>query len=407
MNFERFIASRILKGSGQSRFSKPIVRIATIGIAVGMAVMILSLAIMNGFKSEIREKAVGFGAHIQMIHFSTNNSLEADPVTIRQTLADSLSKYEGVKHVQPFGAKAGIIKAGDELQGVVLKGVSKNFDWSFFQNNLREGKTFTLSDTGTSDQALISRTIADKMKLTVGKKFRMYFIQDKRQRVRVFKVSGIYQTGMEGFDDVYVLGDMRHVQRLNQWEENQAAGYEVLVNDYRQLEEITDEIRNSLPAELNTVNVRESNPQIFSWLDVIDVNAVIIIGLMLFVGVFNMISALIIIIIEHTSTIGVLKALGSSNWGLEKIFLHAGARLIGRGMIAGNIIGLGLAFLQQKFHLVPLDQESYYVSTVPIRFDWLEYAGLNGLCLLVCILSLLLPALVVLGITPVRAIRFS
>lgn len=407
MSFARFIASRILKGKAQGRFSQPIIRIATIGIAVGMAVMILSLAIMNGFKSEIREKAVGFGAHIQVISYTTNNSLEADPVVVRNSLMDSLARFEGVKHVQPFGAKAGIIKAGDELQGVVLKGVTRQFDWTFFKTALREGSTFTVADTGTTDMAMISRTIARKLNLTVGKKFRMYFIQDKRQRVRVFRVSGIYETGLEGFDDIYVLADMRHVQRLNQWEEGEAAGYELLVSDYRQLEEITEQVRNNLPPELNTINVRESNPQIFSWLDVIDVNAVIIIGLMLFVGVFNMISALIIIIIEHTSTIGILKALGSSNWGLEKVFLHAGARLVGRGMLAGNIVGLGLAFLQYKFHLIPLDQQSYYVNTVPIRFDWMDYALLNGACLGICILSLLLPALVVLAITPVRAIRFS
>lgn len=407
MKFERFIASRTLSGKTKGRFSRPIVRIAVAGIAIGMAVMILSLAIMNGFQGAIREKAIGFGAHIQVMSYTTNNSLEADPVAIRKSMADSLKNYKGVRHVQSFGVKAGIIKAGDELQGVVLKGVGPDFDWDFFKSNIKSGTVFQVSDTGTTDRVLISRVIADKMKLEVGKKFRMYFIQDKAQRVRVFRVSGIYETGLEGFDDVYVLADMKHVQSLNQWEPNESAGFEVLLYDFHDMAKLTDEIRYNLPSSLNAVNVSQSNPQIFSWLDVIDVNAVIIIGLMLFVGVINMISALFILILERTNMIGILKALGASNRMMRKIFLFNGISLILRGMLLGNIFGFGLAVLQQRTGMIKLDQESYYVPAVPIHFDWWQLLGLNGLCLAACMLALFLPTIIISNITPVKAIRFS
>jgi lipoprotein-releasing system permease protein len=407
MQFNRFIAARIMSGGKSERFSRPIVRIAVGGIALGMTIMILSICIMNGFQGEIREKAVGFGAHIQVVSFSTNNSLEAYPITVRKSLADSLKKFPGVKHVQMFGVKAGIIKSGDELQGVVLKGVGKDFDWSFFKNALKAGKLFSVSDTGTGNEVLVSKPIADKLHLEVGKKFRMYFMQENSQRVRVFKVCGIYETGLETFDELYVLGDMRHVQQLNLWEENAAAGFEVQVNDYREMNELTEQIRLSLPTELNALNVRETNPQIFSWLEVIDMNVIIIISLLLFVGIINMISALIILILERTNMIGILKTLGSSNTALANIFLRNAVSLIGKGLLLGNILGFGIAILQLQTGWLKLDQASYYVSTVPIRFDWFELIGVNVLCLVICTVALILPAFIVSRISPVKAIRFS
>lgn len=396
-----------MSGGKSERFSRPIVRIATGGIALGMAIMILSICIMNGFQGEIREKAVGFGAHIQVVSFSTNNSLEAYPITSRATLADSLKRYPGVKHVQTFGVKAGIIKSGDELQGVVLKGVGKDFDWSFFKSCLKDGKIFSVSDTGTGNEVLVSKPIANKLNLAVGKKFRMYFMQENSQRVRVFKVAGIYETGLESFDELYVLGDMRHVQQLNLWEENESAGFEIQVNDYREMERLTDEIRLDIPAELNALSVRETNPQIFSWLDVIDLNVIIIISLLLFVGIINMISALIILILERTNMIGILKTLGSSNASLANIFLQNAVTLIGKGLLIGNIIGFGVAILQLQTGWLKLDQASYYVSTVPVRFDWFELVGVNVLCLVICTVALILPAFIVSRISPVKAIRFS
>ncbi len=407
MQFNRFIAARIMSGGKSERFSRPIVRIAVGGIALGMMIMILSICIMNGFQGEIREKAVGFGAHIQVVSFSTNNSLEAYPITARKTLADSLKKFPGVKHVQMFGVKAGIIKSGDELQGVVLKGVGNDFDWSFFKNALKAGKLFSVSDTGTGNEVLVSKPIADKLHLEVGKKFRMYFMQENSQRVRVFKVCGIYETGLETFDELYVLGDMRHVQQLNLWEENACAGFEVQVNDYHDMNTLTEQIRLNLPTELNALNVRETNPQIFSWLEVIDMNVVIIISLLLFVGIINMISALIILILERTNMIGILKTLGSSNASLANIFLRNGVSLIGKGLLLGNVLGFGIAILQLQTGWLKLDQASYYVSTVPIRFDWFELIGVNVLCLVICTVALILPAFIVSRISPVKAIRFS
>lgn len=406
--FERLIAGRMLNQADASgRISRPIVRVAVGGIAVGLAVMILTLAVMNGFQQEIRRKVIGFGSHIQIMGFDTNESFETDSLNRNQPSVEVIKIIPGVRHVQVFATKAGIIKSGNQLMGVVLKGVDKDFDWSFFQQNLKEGAIFNLPDT-TSDQVLVSRYIADKMGLEVGKKFRMFFLRGNETRQRAFKVSGIYETGLtDGFDDRYLICDIRQVQKLNNWDRETVAGFEVLVDDYESLDAATEEVNNTIDIHLNAQSIKELTPQIFSWLDVLDVNALIIIVLMLFVSMINMISALIILILDRTNMIGTLKALGATDRSVIRIFLLHAGRLILLGLLIGNALGLGLCFLQEQTGLVELDEASYYVKTVPIGINWFHVLLLNVATLVLCQLALLFPALIVTRISPVKAIRFS
>ena len=406
--FERLIAGRMLNQADASgRISRPIVRVAVGGIAVGLAVMILTLAVMNGFQQEIRRKVIGFGSHIQIMGFDTNESFETDSLNRNQPSVEVIKIIPGVRHVQVFATKAGIIKSGNQLMGVVLKGVDKDFDWSFFQQNLKEGNIFNLPDT-TSDQVLVSRYIADKMGLEVGKKFRMFFLRGNETRQRAFKVSGIYETGLtDGFDDRYLICDIRQVQKLNNWDRETVAGFEVLVDDYESLDAATEEVNNTIDIHLNAQSIKELTPQIFSWLDVLDVNALIIIVLMLFVSMINMISALIILILDRTNVIGTLKALGATDRSVIRIFLLHAGRLILLGLLIGNALGLGLCFLQEQTGLVELDEASYYVKTVPIGINWWHVLLLNVATLVLCQLALLFPALIVTRISPVKAIRFS
>ncbi len=406
--FERLISSRMLNQADASgRMSRPIVRVAVGGIALGLAVMILTLAVMTGFQKSIREKVIGFGSHIQITGFDTNESFETDSMNRNQPTMELVKKLPGVRHVQVYATKAGIIKSGDQLMGVVLKGVDKDFDWNFFKANLKEGKIFNLADT-VGDQVLVSRFIANKMNLQIGKKFRMFFLRGNETRQRAFRVSGIYETGLtDGFDDLYLLCDIRQVQKLNDWDTNLVAGYEVLVDNYESLDKATEEVLNTIDVKLNAQSIKELTPQIFSWLDVLDVNALIIIVLMLFVSMINMISALIILILDRTNMIGTLKALGASDRSVIRIFLIHASKLILFGMLIGNMLGLGMCWLQDHFGIVHLDEESYYVKTVPIHVNWMSFLVLNLATFLLCELALLLPALIVTKISPVKAIRFS
>ncbi|HXC04299.1 MAG TPA: FtsX-like permease family protein [Bacteroidia bacterium] len=423
MNTSLFIAKRIIfSGAHKSRISRPIVKIAVWGIALGMAVMITTLAVVNGFQKEIRDKVVGFGSHIQITNYDTNNSLEPTPFEGSENLVKSLAHLPGVGHVQGYALKAGIIHAQDEMLGVVLKGVGTDFNWDFFKRNIQEGTAISISDTGLSNKILISRFMANKLKLNVGDKTRMYFIQDRQQRQRAFRIAGIYETGLEGFDNYMVFADIAHVRKLNNWDSASLAGYEVLLNDFRTMDQVNEQINSLLLSAQNITpeandssstptlqarTIRELNPQIFNWLDFTDKNASIIISLMLFVAVINMTSALLILILERTHLIGLLKAMGAANKQVRRIFLYHALWLIGQGILIGNIIGIGLSLLQQHWHFLKLDQDSYYVPFVPIHIDPVALLSLNGATMLICLLVLLIPSLIISRITPLKAIRFS
>lgn len=406
--FERMISSRMLTQKDESgRMSRPIVRVAVIGISVGMMVMILTLAVVTGFQNEIRRKVTGFGSHIQISPYDNNESYETDSMNRFQPTVEEVKSIPGIRHVQVFATKAGIIKSKEQLLGVVLKGVDTDFDWAFFQKNLVKGNVFTFPDTA-SDRVLISEYMANKMQLEVGKKFKMFFLSGNRTRPRSFRVEGIYNTGLtDGFDDRFVICDIRQVQKLNDWDSATVAGYEVLVDDYEQLIPLTNAVNETIDFRMNAMNIRELTPSIFSWLDVLDTNALIIIVLMLFVSMINMVSALLIMIIDRTNMIGILKALGAPNWRVMRIFVRNGSRLIATGVIAGNILGLGICYLQKYTGIAKLDESSYYVPVVPIEIVWSDIVLLNCFTILLCTVALWIPVLLVTRITPVRAIRFS
>jgi lipoprotein-releasing system permease protein len=414
MNLPFFIANRLIKGRREgTSFSRPINVIAVIGIAMGLAVMILAVAILTGFKQQIREKVVGFGSHIQIMNFDSNISFETTPISDTQTFIPKIKQLPGVQHVEVFATKAGIIRTEDEIQGVVLKGIGSDFDWSYFRSNMVAGSVFTVSDTGRTDKVIISKKIADMLRLKTGDSFAMLFIQDP-PRMRKFTISGIYETSLEEFDKMYVFCDIGHIKRLNGWREDQVSGFEIYINDFDKLDEMTSAVRDAIgykiaeeDTKFKVTNIRIRFPQIFDWLNFQDVNVIIIILLMLIVAGFNMISGLLILILEKTNMIGVLKSLGSEDRTIRKVFLYQAAYLIGKGLFWGNLIGIGLAFLQLKTGVITLDPSSYYIKTVPVNLELYHILLLNAGTMAAIILMLLVPSQLISRITPVKAIKYD
>jgi lipoprotein-releasing system permease protein len=414
MNLPYFIAERLIRGRKEgTSFSRPINVIAIIGIALGLAVMILAVAVLTGFKKQIREKVVGFGSHIQVVNFDSNISFETAPVSDTQAFIPKIKELPGVKHIQVFATKAGIIKTNEEIQGVVLKGIGSDFDWSYFASNMVDGSVFTVSDTGRTDKVIISKKISDMLKLKTGDSFAMLFVQDP-PRMRKFTVSGIYETSLEEFDKMYVFCDIGQIQRLNGWENDQVSGFEVYIDDFDRMDEMTSAVRETIgyriaedETQFKVTNIRMRYPQIFDWLNFQDVNVIIIILLMLVVAGFNMISGLLILILEKTNMIGVLKAMGSDDKTIRRIFIYQAAYLIGKGLLWGNLIGIGLAFLQLKTGIFSLNPESYYIKTVPVNLELLHILLLNAGTMAAIIVMLLVPSQLISRITPVKAIRYD
>jgi len=408
LNFEYFIAKGILAGD-KSNFSRPIVRISIISITLGLAVMILSVAITTGFKNAVTEKVIGFGSHIRITGFGLNNSWENSPVSIHQDFYPSLQNEPGIKHIQVFANKSGLIKTEDQIQGILFKGISTDFETSFFEKNLIKGSPIFIDSAQRTDDILISKKIADKLNFDVGDDVRVYFINpdELSPRGRKFKVAGIYETGLEEFDELYLIGDIRHVQRLNNWEEQQVGGFEVFVDDFRNIDALWENVYDLIGYELNATSIKSLYPQIFDWLDLQDMNVIIILVLMIAVAVISMISTLLILILEKTNMIGVLKALGTKNISVRKIFLYNAAFIIGRGMLWGNVLGVGFALLQYHFHIIGLDQESYYVPYIPINIELIPLALLNFGTLFLCLVFLIIPSYVITKVSPVKAIRWE
>ncbi len=414
MNTELYIAKRLYsKGSDKKKISRPIISIAIIGIALGLAVMILSVAIVTGFKSQIRDKIIGFGSHIQIVNYDANTSFETTPVNKQQKFYPALDTVEGVKHIQVFAIKAGILKTRENIQGAVLKGVGPDFDWSFFKKNIVRGQAFQVNDSTTTDQILISQHIANLLKLDTSDYVGMYFVEDP-PRMRRFKIAGIYNTGLEELDKQFILGDIKHVQSLNNWESNQVSGFEVLIREFDQIPRMADLIRNNYTyrvfsdgSKLRVISITEKYPQIFDWLNITDINVWVILILMVAVAGFNMISGLLILILERTNMIGLFKAMGSRNWNIRKIFLYLSSFLIGRGLLWGNVIGIALCLVQQHFGLVHLDPTNYMLHTVPINLKISHILLLNVGSLLITVLMLVVPSYVVARISPVKTIRFN
>jgi lipoprotein-releasing system permease protein len=414
MNLPYFIAQRLIKGRREgTSFSRPINIIAIIGIATGLAVMILAVAILTGFKQQIREKIVGFGSNIQIVNFDSNLSFETVPIHQGQEFIPKIMKIPGIKHTQVFATKAGIIKTGEDIQGVVLKGVGSDFDWSYFGSNMTDGSVFTVTDTTRTDKVIISKQISDMLRLRTGDSFAMHFVQDP-PRMRKFTVSGIYETSLEEFDKMYVFCDIGHIKRLNGWKDDQVSGFEIFIDDFDKLDQMTLAVKDAIGYRLyedeekfKVTNIREKYPQIFDWLNFQDINVIIIIVLMLVVAGFNMISGLLILILEKTNMIGILKALGSQDITIRRVFLYQAAYLIGKGLLWGNLVGIGLAFLQLQTGFVTLDPSSYYIKTVPVNLELTHILLLNAGSMAAILFMLLVPTKLISRITPVKAIRYD
>ncbi len=413
MNLEYYIAKRIHFQQGRKNVSRPAVRIATIGIALGLAVMLISVAVVIGFKQEIRNKTIGFGGHIQITNFDNNNTYEMNPIKVSDTLMHKLSAIPGVKHVQRFSTKPGIIKTKTEFQGIVLKGIDKSFDWTFFKSNLIEGRIPNVSADKPLNEVIISKYLSNMLNLKLGDSFFTYFIQDQI-RARKFKIVGLYSTNFIDYDKLFILTDMRHVQQLNGWDSKSFSGLEVLITDFNNIDKIGDEVYSVIANKFNkegstyySQTIKQLNPQIFSWLDLLDMNVWVILILMLAVSGFNMISGLLILILERTNMIGILKSLGATDWSVRKIFLYHSAFLIGKGMLWGNVIGLSLCAVQYFTGIIPLDAESYYTATVPITFNWLYIILLNVGTLLASLLMMIGPSYLITKITPAKIIRYE
>lgn len=414
MNLELFIARKIhFSKQGEWQATPPAIRIAMIGIALGLAVMILSVAIVIGFKKEVRNKVIGFGSHIQITNFDNNSSYQTMPIAVSDSFLVALKERSGIRHVETFATKPGILKTETDFQGIVLKGVDRQYDWSFFQKNLKEGEVFQLDSAKRSSDVIISRYLSDLVGLKVGDSFLTYFVEED-VRARKFHITGIYETGFADYDKLFVIADIRQVKRLNGWSDDQVSGVELLVDDYGQVDSLAEnlyfELMDKQDREGNTYYVRsikELNPMIFSWLEVLDINVVVILVLMLAVAGFTMISGLLIIILERTNMIGILKALGENNRSIRKIFLYVSFFLIGKGMLWGNVIGISLCLLQSYTHLIKLDSSIYYLDAVPVDLNVVSLALLNIGTLLVSMLMMLGPSYLITRISPAKSIRFE
>lgn len=408
MNLEYFIAKRI-SSKASDNFSKPVVRISYISIALGLSLMIISVAIVIGFKSSISNKIIGFASHLQIEGFSNYESMLEKPLRADDEFITQLKKRKDIQHIQFTAHKAGVLKTENQIQGVILKGVDVNYDTSFLHSCLLEGNMPNITNEARTDQVVISSSLSAKMNLKLGDPLRVWFIseEDKNARGRKFVVSGIYNTSLEEFDNAYIIGDIKHVQKLNNWERDQIGKVEIMINDFENLEHISNSIYKQIPYNLTVSTVKDKYPQIFNWLDLLDMNVAVILTLLILVASITMVSTLLIIIIERTNMVGVLKALGLRNRSVRKIFLYKASYIILQGMLWGNIIGLLFYFLQSRFQIISLNPENYYVEYVPVELNPYYVLALNAGTFVVCLLMLIIPSYYITRITPSKALRYE
>ena len=414
MNWKLFIARRIYKNNdGNKEVSKPAVRIAMAGISIGLAVMIVSVAVVIGFKNQVRDKVVGLASEVIVTSLDDAQLYMTAPVAAGDSLLDAITKKPYVSHVQRYSVKPGMIMTSDNFQGMVLKGVGQEYDLTYIGQHVIDGEIPLFTDTAATNKVMLSKSMADKLKLKAGDKIYTYYVDDN-VRARRLTVSAIYQTNFSAFDDYFLITDIYTVNKLNKWEPDQVSGVEIDVDDYSRIDEVNDNLRSSLFENSDKYGqsyfsrtIVEANPQIFAWLDLLDLNVWVILILMTGVAGFTMISGLLIIILERTNMIGVFKAMGADNNSIRKIFLSFSVFLIGRGMLWGNIIGLSLCLIQYFFEPVKLDPSVYYVNSVPIELNVFIYILLNVFTLVVSVLMLVGPSYLISRIHPARSIRYE
>lgn len=408
MNFPYFIAKRLMGGKSSGR-SGLIVNIAIAAVAISVSVMLIAVAVVKGYKLQITNKITGFSNHIQISRLDFNNSFETNPVFRDVRLEREMMSDGRLAYLQPFAIKAGIIKTDDEFEGIVLKGIDGKFDWSFLASCITEGSVFPVSDTVVSDQIVISANTAGKLKLKTGDKLVVYFIQDDggAPRARRFYISGIYNSGFSDLDALYGIIDLRHIQKLNKWDTMQVSGYEVRLKNYADLVPVTDDLLLKVPMHMQVKNIIDIYPQLFDWLGLLDLNVLVIIILMVVVACINMSTALLILIVERSNMIGMLKAMGSTNKQVQHIFLVMAARLIVKGLFWGNLAGLGICITQYQWGWIKLNQEDYFLTEVPIYINYIDVLWINAGAFALCVAIMLIPARFVARILPVKAIRFE
>ena len=405
MNVARYISNKIDGGADSGSFTSSVTKIAIISIALGLAVMIVSFAILQGFRNEIQSKIFSFGAHLQISRYDTNNTMDAAPIG-GPHLVRRLHTFGQVKSAQPFARMTAIIKTRDEVLGVVLKGISEEDGPSPMRQNLVGGKFIAFPDTAASTDILISRKVADKLRLNVGDNTLFYFIQNP-PRVRRFTVKGIYSTGLDEFDEVFVIGDIRQVRDLRAWPDSLVGGLEVELKNFAQLDRTADLLYDKLPYDLRIDKITDQYAQLFDWLQLLNRNVVIFLVLIIFVATFNMVATIFIMILERTNMIGVLKAIGATDNQIRSMFFFRGLNLTVRGMIIGNLVGVGFCAVQYFFHVIPLDPENYYMDRVPIHWNPIMLILLNVATFTTSLLAVLIPTYLIARIRPVTAIKFD
>ncbi|TDN89189.1 lipoprotein-releasing system permease protein [Salegentibacter sp. 24] len=410
MNFEFFVVKRLIGGkSHKSSISAPIIKIAIVAIAIGVIMMLVSFATGLGLQEKIREKLAAFNGHINISNYDNNSSqVSLVPVDKNQEFYPEFNSVEGISHVQAVATKFGIIRTETDFEGVVVKGVGTDYNWSYFKDFLVKGRLPNV-DQQLNDEVLISDYLSRRLKLKVGDKMPTYFLREGSERplTRAFEITGIYDSGFMEFDKLYVLTDIRHIQRLNRWEDNEVGNFEVFLNDFDEIDEKGQEVYENTGSFLDTQTITKKYYSIFEWLALFDFNIALIIGIMILVAGINMITALLVLILERTQMIGILKALGSNDWTIRKIFLYNAAYLIIKGLFWGNLIGLGILLAQKYFKLIPLNPKTYYVTEVPVYLSWDYILAVNLGTLLLCMLMLIIPSVIISKISPSRAIKFE
>lgn len=410
MKLEYFIAKRLITTKNyKSSISAPIIKIAIAAIAIGMVMMIVSIATGMGLQQKIRQKVSAFNGHVIITNYDDNQSeVSVEPISIKQNFYPKFNNIEGVSHVQAVATKAGIIRTEKAFEGIVFKGVGKDFQWENLQEYIVSGTIPNLK-ANLNPEVIISQYLANRLQLKVGDKFNTYFMKEegKLPNLRNFKIVGIYNSGFQEFDATYILGDIRHVQRINKWQKDQVGAFEVFITDFSRIKEKGEEIYAEIPSTYNSVTIEEKYFNIFEWLKLFDFNIIVILIIMIVVATINMVVALLVLILERTQMIGILKALGCNNWTVRKIFLYNAGYLILRGLLWGNLIGIGVLLIQKYFGIIKLNPENYYVTEAPVSINILYILLLNLGTILVCLLVLLIPSHIVAKISPVKAIRFD
>jgi lipoprotein-releasing system permease protein len=411
LNYEYFLAKRIIGSkSYKSSISAPIIKIGIAAITIGIVVMMIAIATGLGLQQKIRDKIISFNGHVRISQFDSNNSDESlIPISKDQDFYPNFNSVQGINHIQGVATKFGVIRTETDFEGVILKGVGADYNWDYFKEYLIAGELPDFSKERNED-ILISEYLSKRLGFQVGDKFNTFFVKQDINRppsIITYKVKGIYNSGMEELDKTFIIGDIKHIQRLNSWEADQVGNFEVFINDFSELQEKGLEIYHAIPSNLDTTTVQQKYAAIFEWISIFDKNIYAIIGIMILVAGINMITALLVLILERTQMIGILKALGSNNWSIRKVFLYNATYLIILGLFWGNLIGLGLLFAQKYLGLFPLDPSVYYVSQAPVYLNLSHIIALNLGTFILCLLMLMVPSYIITKISPVKAIRFE